>query len=220
MPHTIRVWDLPTRLFHWSLATITVALVVTAKLGGNAMEWHLRLGYAMLALLAFRLVWGLVGGRWSRFASFACTPARLRRYLRGEGDGAVDSVGHTPLGALAVCTMLAALLLQVASGLTSDDEIAFAGPLARFVSGDTVGLASWYHKEVGQYLLYVLVALHLLAILFYALIRKRALIGPMLHGDKRLPMPAPSSRDDARSLVGAAAVLAACGALAWWLSNL
>jgi len=68
--HTIRIWDLPTRLFHWLLAASVVALVVTAKVGGNAMVWHFRLGYVVLALLAFRLVWGLVGGRWSRFASF------------------------------------------------------------------------------------------------------------------------------------------------------
>lgn len=92
MQHTVRVWDLPTRLFHWSLAATTIALVATAKLGGNAMEWHLRLGYVMLALLVFRLVWGLMGGRWSRFASFLYSPTRLWRYLRGGGE---DDVGHS-----------------------------------------------------------------------------------------------------------------------------
>ena len=69
--HTIRIWDLPTRLFHWLLAASVVALVVTAKVGGNAMVWHFRLGYVVLALLAFRLLWVLVGGGWSRFSS-AC----------------------------------------------------------------------------------------------------------------------------------------------------
>ena len=101
MPHTVRIWDLPTRLFHWSLAVTTVALVVTAKLGGNAMQWHLRLGYVMLALLAFRLAWGLVGGRWSRFASFLPTPARLRSHFAHQ-EGKVTSPGHSPLGALSV----------------------------------------------------------------------------------------------------------------------
>ena len=106
MPHTVRIWDLPTRLFHWSLAVTTVALVVTAKLGGNAMQWHLRLGYVMLALLAFRLAWGLVGGRWSRFASFLPTPARLRSHFAHQ-EGKVTSPGHSPLGALSVFALLA-----------------------------------------------------------------------------------------------------------------
>jgi cytochrome b len=217
MQHTVRVWDLPTRLFHWSLAATTIALVATAKLGGNAMEWHLRLGYVMLALLVFRLVWGLVGGRWSRFASFLYSPTRLWRYLRGGGE---DDVGHSPLGALSVFALLAVLLLQVGSGLVSDDEIAFAGPLTRFVPGSVVGQATWYHKDVGQYLLYALVGLHLLAILFYVLVRKRTLVRPMLGGDKQLPRPASPSRDDMASRAGAAVVLALSGALAWWVSGL
>ncbi|WP_406623498.1 cytochrome b/b6 domain-containing protein [Acidovorax sp. SDU_ACID1] len=217
MQHTVRVWDLPTRLFHWSLAATTIALVATAKLGGNAMEWHLRLGYVMLALLVFRLVWGLMGGRWSRFASFLYSPTRLWRYLRGGGE---DDVGHSPLGALSVFALLAVLLLQVGSGLVSDDEIAFAGPLTRFVPGSVVGQATWYHKDVGQYLLYALVGLHLLAILFYVLVRKRTLVRPMLGGDKQLPRPASPSRDDMASRAGAAVVLALSGALAWWVSGL
>lgn len=217
MQHTVRVWDLPTRLFHWSLAATTIALVATAKLGGNAMEWHLRLGYVMLALLVFRLVWGLVGGRWSRFASFLYSPTRLWRYLRCGGE---DDVGHSPLGALSVFALLAVLLLQVGSGLVSDDEIAFAGPLTRFVPGSVVGQATWYHKDVGQYLLYALVGLHLLAILFYVLVRKRTLVRPMLGGDKQLPRPASPSRDDMASRAGAAVVLALSGALAWWVSGL
>lgn len=219
MPHSTRVWDLPTRLFHWSLAATTLALVVTAKLGGNAMQWHLRLGYVMLALLVFRLVWGLVGGRWSRFASFVPTPARLRRYFAGQ-TGAAESAGHSPLGALSVFALLAVLLAQVGSGLLSDDEIAFAGPLTRFVSGEWVGQATWYHKDVGQYVLIALVVLHLAAIAFYTLVRRQPLVRAMLHGDKWLPGAAPASRDDAISRVGGALVLALSGLLAWWVSGL
>jgi cytochrome b len=158
-----------------------------------------------------------VGGRWSRFASFLYSPTRLWRYLRGGGE---DDVGHSPLGALSVFALLAVLLLQVGSGLVSDDEIAFAGPLTRFVPGSVVGQATWYHKDVGQYLLYALVGLHLLAILFYVLVRKRTLVRPMLGGDKQLPRPASPSRDDMASRAGAAVVLALSGALAWWVSGL
>ena len=130
MSHTVRIWDLPTRLFHWALAACIVGLVVSAKLGGNAMVWHFRLGHAVLALLLFRLVWGLVGGHWSRFAVFWVSPARLLRYVRGQVLPQ-DTAGHNPLGALSVFALLGAVALQVGTGLFSDDEIAFAGPLTR-----------------------------------------------------------------------------------------
>lgn len=222
MPQTIRVWDLPTRLFHWTLAATTIALVVTAKLGGNAMQWHLRLGYLMLALLVFRLAWGLVGGYWSRFASFVPTPARLAHYLAGKKDAAAPVLGHSPLGALSVLALLATLATQLLTGLLSDDEIAFSGPLTRFVSGEWIGQATWFHKDVGQYLLIGLVVLHLLAIIFYAL-RRRPLVRAMLLGDKQLPPgtpAAPASRDDAASRSRAAIILALSGLLAWWVSGL
>lgn len=217
---TVRVWDLPTRLFHWALTLCVVALVVTAKVGGTAMEWHLRLGYAVLALLAFRVVWGFVGGRWSRFGAFVYSPARLLRYLQGRG-GAHDSVGHTPLGALSVFALLAALAAQVTTGLVSDDEIAFAGPLTRFVSNSLVAQATGYHKDIGQYLVIGLVALHLLAIGYYVFVRRQRLVAPMLHGNRELPAPGPApSRDDAVSRILAAVVLAGCAGLAWWVASL
>ena len=114
-PHTVRIWDLPTRLFHWALAACVIGLVITAKVGGNAMEWHFRLGYAVLALLVFRVVWGLIGGRWSRFSAFLYSPARLVRYLRGNAHPE-DSAGHSPLGALSVFALLAVLGAQVGTG--------------------------------------------------------------------------------------------------------
>lgn len=219
-PHnTVRIWDLPTRLFHWSLAAAVIALVATAKIGGNAMEWHLRLGYAVLALLVFRVVWGFVGGRWSRFAALAFSPSRVLGYLRGAPHPE-DGVGHSPLGALSVFGLLTVLAAQVGTGLLSDDEIAFAGPLTRFVSSSVVGQATSYHKEIGQFLVIGLVVLHLLAIVFYVLVRRQRLVRPMLHGDKQLEAPAAASRDDAASRLLALVVLALCAALAWWISSL
>ncbi|MFN4119905.1 cytochrome b/b6 domain-containing protein [Acidovorax sp.] len=217
--HTVRIWDLPTRVFHWALAASVIGLVVTAKVGGNAMEWHFRLGYLVLALLVFRIVWGVIGGRWSRFAAFLYSPARLLRYLRGMPH-ADDAIGHSPLGALSVFTLLAVLVAQVATGLLSDDEIAFAGPLTRFVSNAVVGQATGYHKEIGQYLVLGLVGLHVVAVLFYVLVRRQRLVRPMLHGDKDLPTPATPSRDDAASRMMALVVLGLSLALAWWVSTL
>lgn len=219
MTHTVRIWDLPTRVFHWALAACVVALVITAKVGGNAMVWHFRLGYVVLALLVFRLLWGLVGGRWSRFRAFLYSPARLWRYLRGQGHPD-DGVGHSPLGALSVFALLLVLAAQVGTGLLSDDEIAFSGPLTRFVSNAVVGQATGYHKEIGQYLVLGLVALHLLAVVFYITVRRHRLVRPMLHGDKELPHPATPSRDDLASRAAALVALALGAGLAWWVSTL
>ncbi|MBN9325215.1 MAG: cytochrome b/b6 domain-containing protein, partial [Delftia acidovorans] len=105
------------------------------------------------------------------------------------------------------------------SGLLSDDEIAFSGPLSRFVSGDTVAQATAYHAHWGQYLLYALVALHLLAILFYAW-RGRGLVRAMVTGDKHLPEPLPSSRDTAASRLLALVLALVAGAAAWWVQQL
>ena len=214
----VRVWDLPTRIFHWSLASAVIAMGISGTLGGNAMVWHLRLGYAVLALLLFRLVWGVVGGRWSRFAAFIYAPQSLINYIKGKGQAAHE-VGHSPIGALSVFAMLGFLLLQVASGLVSDDEIAFAGPLTRFVSNATVALATNYHANIGKWLLLTLILMHIAAIVFY-LRRKHKLVGAMLHGDKELVMPAPSSRDDSLSRLAALLLFAGCSGLAYWVSTL
>ena len=219
---TVRVWDLPTRLFHALLAVSVVGLVITAKVGGNWMNWHLRLGYLVLALLLFRLVWGLVGGHWSRFAQFFYTPSQLWAYLRGRGLP-LWSVGHSPTGALSVFALLAVLGAQVVSGLFSDDEIAFFGPLTRFVDGDTVGLATGYHKAVGQWLLLGLVGLHLLAIAYYRWVRHVRLVPAMVHGDKDLSPSlgaVPASADGWRPRLLAALVAAACAAFTVWLVGL
>jgi cytochrome b len=115
----VRVWDLPTRFFHWATALCVLGLAVTGTVGGNAMVFHFRFGYTLLSLLLFRLLWGVVGGYWSRFRNFLFSPFALLAYLRGQAP-AGHSVGHTPLGAMSVWAMLGVLMLQVGSGLVSD----------------------------------------------------------------------------------------------------
>ena len=216
--YKVRVWDLPTRIFHWALVACVIGLAVTGLTGGNAMVWHFRLGYAVLALLAFRIIWGLVGGRWSRFGAFIYAPKSLVNYLKGQGRPE-HRVGHNPLGAGSVFAMLAVLIAQVGTGLFSDDEIAFAGPLTRFVSSAVVNTATSYHKSIGKWVLLALVLLHV-AVIVYHLWRKHNLVGAMLHGDKELVIAVPASRDDTGSQLCAAVLLACCIGLAWWVSSL
>ena len=214
----VRVWDLPTRIFHWALVAAVTGLAITGLNGGEAMIWHFRLGYTVAALLLFRIVWGLVGGRWSRFGAFIYSPRSIVNYLRGQGKPA-HSVGHSPIGAGSVFAMLAFLVAQVGSGMLSDDEIAFAGPLTRFVSNASVSLATNYHKNIGKWILLALVVLHILAIVFY-LWRKHNLVSAMLHGDKELVTDVPASRDDAGSRLAALVVFAACCGVVYWISTL
>ena len=214
----VRVWDLPTRVFHWSLVLCTLGLAISGLTGGSAMIWHLRLGYAVLTLLLFRIVWGLLGGRWSRFGAFIYAPRSIINYLIGKGKPE-HSVGHSPIGAGSVFAMLAVLLAQVGSGLMSDDEIAFAGPLTSFVSNATVGLATNYHANIGKWLLLALVVLHVAAILFY-LRRKNNLVSAMVYGDKELLVTALPSRGDTASRALALLIFSACSTFAYWVSTL
>jgi cytochrome b len=214
----VRVWDLPTRIFHWALVAGVLGLAISGTVGGAAMNWHFRFGYAVLTLLLFRIVWGLVGGRWSRFGAFIYSPQSVLNYLRGKGKPE-HAVGHSPIGAGSVFAMLAFLLAQVGTGLLSDDEIAFTGPLTQFVSNASVSLATNYHKNIGKWILLALVLLHVVAIVVY-LLRKHKLIGAMLHGDKELVARVPPSRDDAASRTAALAVFCACAALVYWVSTL
>lgn len=220
-PRRVRVWDLPTRLFHWLLMLVIAALVVSGDMGGNAMDWHVRLGLGAGALVVFRLLWGVVGGRWSRFTQFVRSPVNVMRYLRG---GACDSdssaeVGHNPLGAWSVLALLLIIALQVATGLVADDEIATIGPLNRFVSEDLAHWATGWHKGPGKTVMLALIGLHVAAIVFYRL-RGKNLVVPMVTGDKILPPDTPPSRDSTATRLLAAVLLALCLTLAWWIDQL
>jgi cytochrome b len=209
MTSIVRVWDAPTRLFHWAMVVCIIVLVATAQIGGAAMDWHFRFGYAVMSLLLFRLIWGFIGGYWSRFANFLYPPTQIIRYLRGQGE-ASQSVGHNPAGALSVFALLMFLALQVASGLFSDDEIAAAGPLTRFVTSAVVSKATFYHKEIGKLILIGLVALHLLAIAFYFFRQHENLVKAMITGDKELSFVSISATDSKVNRIKAALTFSVC----------
>ena len=220
----VRVWDLPTRLFHWALPVCFAGLLITGSVGGAAMAFHFRFGYAMLALLLFRLVWGVLGGRWSRFSSFLFSPQTTLAFLKGQKNSKgqnlpAEPVGHSPLGALSVWALLAFLMVQVGTGLVSDDEIFFAGPLTHLVSHATVSAATLYHANIGKWILLALVVLHLAAVICYTL-RKHRLVSAMVHGDKLLAVSAPPSRDDWPSRILALLIFALCAAAVYVISTL
>ncbi|MCX8086897.1 MAG: cytochrome b/b6 domain-containing protein [Rhodocyclaceae bacterium] len=176
-PDQAYVWDLPTRLFHWLLVVCVIAAFVTAKLGGGFMVWHGRLGLAILGLLVFRLVWGLNGSTYARFANFVRGPRAIRAYLQGDWRGQ----GHNPLGALSVLALLGTLSLQAATGLFANDDIAFSGYLAPLVADDCSNDLTGLHHLLEK-LLMLLIVLHLGAIVFYARVKKLNLVKPMLTG--------------------------------------
>jgi cytochrome b len=205
------LWDLPTRLFHWLLVLAVLAAFVTGSLGGNLMLWHGRIGLFILGLLGFRLAWGLVGSTYARFAQFFPTPGKLLTYVRGQWQGQ----GHNPLGALSVFALLGALSFQALSGLFTNDDIVFTGPLFSLVDKASSNQLTGLHHWVSNLLL-LLIGLHLLAIGFYRLAKRENLVSPMIRGWK--PGPAAASAQGGGPLalilallIGLLLVLAASG---------
>lgn len=209
-----RVWDLPTRLFHWTLAALIVFSFVTIKLGGNWVDWHMRSGYAILALILFRLLWGFAGSRYALFSSFVRGPGAVFGYLSRRVR---HLAGHNPLGALSVLALLAAVLVQATTGLFTNDGSFTEGPLAKLVSSAVSDRLSTIHRW-GETLLYVLVGLHVAAILFYTFVKRERIVPPMLSGDA--PVDAPPAQDDAPLRLRAALLFALCALLAWYIVTL
>ena len=217
--NTVRIWDLPTRLFHWSLAVCVLGLVITGNVGGNAMVWHFRLGYAVLTLVLFRLAWGFCGGHWSRWSNLPLHPKKVLAYLQSRSTD-LTTAGHNPLGSWSIVAMLFFLLFQVSTGLISDDEIANAGPLTALVSGSWVSWASAWHKNWGKLIIMLLVSIHLLALLWYRFKKHPPLVPAMFHGDKTVAQSVPASLDQIRHRLLALLLLGLAGLAVYGLLSL
>ena len=207
------MWDLPTRLFHWAIVLVVALGWWTGE--NENYDLHLKLGYAAVFLLTFRLLWGVFGSSTARFASFVKGPRASLRYIRDRFHWPM--AGHAPLGGLSVIALLALLLFQTISGLYSSDEDGLLiGPLARLISVDLSDAMTELHEE-GFNLLLALIVLHVAAILCYRVALGKKLVGPMLSGTAELddevgPMtPAPGWR--------AIACAAAALAITWWIAD-
>ena len=178
----IRVWDLPTRIFHWVLAILVVFSFTTGKMGGSWLGWHMKSGYAILTLVLFRIAWGIAGSETSRFASFVRGPGAFLRYA---GDIVAKrkhaTIGHNPMGGWTVLVMLALLLSQASSGLFADDEIATQGPLAVKVSNAVIAKMTALHYYNGWALIGT-VLIHVIAIATYWMAWRENLVAPMWTG--------------------------------------
>ncbi len=184
MMRQAKVWELPVRLFHWLLVFCVISLWLTAEWG--LADRHAQLGYALLILVIFRLIWGLVGGSYSRFSSFVTGPGQVILYFKGLWRGEHNTyVGHNPAGGWMVMILLLDLLTQGLLGFGSSHEVLFEGPWFDLVGEETSQLMTALH-EANFNILMVLVGLHLSAVLYYQLVKKENLVLPMLHGKKVL----------------------------------
>ena len=188
----IQVWDAPTRLFHWLTAALVVAAYVTWRL--DWMDWHAKAGYALLALVIFRLLWGVVGSDTARFCRFVASPRlaihHLQHALRREPD---HQVGHNPAGAWMVLFLLALLLGETLSGLYVANDVADQGPLTELVPARIANAITALHWILWDALL-AAIALHIVAIAIYAIAKRHDLLTPMITGQKLLPHDVPRPR--------------------------
>jgi cytochrome b len=182
--HRVPVWDPATRIFHWLLVFLVGFTFATGKIGGNTMTWHQWGGFAVLVLVCFRLLWGLVGGRHARFRSFVKGPRTVWDYaaLLWRAD-TPRYLGHNPLGGWSILAMLLVLLIQAGTGLFANDDILTEGPLYALVSKAASDTLTRVHR-LNQQLLAALVAIHLAAVFFHLAVKHENLIGPMITGRK------------------------------------
>jgi cytochrome b len=211
----LRVWDLPTRLFHWLLAALVATSFITAGIGGNLMRYHVWCGEAVLALLIFRIAWGFIGSMPSRFGSFLVGPAEVLRYgLTMFRRNTPHYLSHNPLGGWSVAAMLLALLIQAGTGLFANDDIATEGPLAKWVSNAASKRLTALH-HLNHDLIIALVVIHVAAVLFHLIYKKENLILPMITGIK--PWKGDSAGEHPQQPLWRAAIAAAVAAGAVYL---
>lgn len=209
----MKVWDLPTRLFHWSIALLLGAAWYTAENG--LMNWHYRAGIGILALLSFRILWGLFGSRTAQFRGFIRSPAAVASYVRSPSP-ASPRAGHNPLGAYSVVAMLAALVVQVSTGVFAVDIDGIeSGPLSYLLSFDDGRLAANVHGA-SFVAIQTLVVLHVLALVAYRLAGRR-LIVPMITG-RDVQITDPGETNTGGGAIRALLALTAASGFAWWVS--
>lgn len=178
------VWDLPVRLFHWILAVCLVIQWFTAEVIEDAMDFHFYLGYFILGLIIFRLLWGFMGTKYARFSSFIAGPKAMFSYLKSLiNKSPEETVGHNPVGGLMLPLVLLLVGIQAVTGLFTSNDIVHAGPYYETVSNSLQSTLQWLHHKTFSFL-WIFIAVHIIAICWYKFAIKHDLIKPMFHGKK------------------------------------
>ncbi len=182
----VRIWDIPTRLFHWSLVILMSISFYTGLSGGFVeMDYHMLSGFCILSLVLFRIVWGFFGGYYARFTTFIKGPRSIIQHAMNLLKNEAPYPGHNPMGALSIIAILLSLLVQASTGLFANDDIMVEGPLTHLVSYDTSRMLTGIHKA-NIWVIGSLSGLHIAAILFYQFYKKDRLIVGMFSGKKML----------------------------------
>lgn len=211
----VQVWDVPTRLFHWSVVVLVGASWITADMG--LVRVHLWSGALLLTLLLFRIIWGFVGSTTARFSNFVGNPKTVAAYVSAllRGDKPLHA-GHNPPGGWMVVALLTMLTVQVTSGLFANNDIHFNGPLAMLISKEASDQLTDLHATLFNVVL-VLVWIHVVAVFFYRFVKGEDLIVPMLTGTKcSTSVPCGTILRFARLSVAVLSLLTAA-AVVWWL---
>lgn len=208
MRQQLRVWDGPLRVFHWLLVLSVITALYTGWLGGSWIGWHARAGLVIIGLLSFRLAWLLLGSTYARLSTLVCALLSLPQYLRGEWR----QLGHNPLGVLSVFAMLGMLSWQAVSGLFTNDDIAFTGPLYKLLSSSLSSDLTRLHK-LGMWVIIALIALHILAIVLHYVLKKHNLVKPMITGKTEQAHPEQKAAQGGHWLAFVFALAIALGAV-------
>jgi cytochrome b len=192
---------------------LVVFSLITGNIGISAMRFHEWSGFAILVLVGFRLVWGIIGGRYSRFKNFIRGPATVIRYASSLlKKDSKSHIGHNPLGGWSIIAMLISLFIQVVTGMFANDDILTEGPLFALVSKDTSDWLTHVH-HLNLNILMILVIVHICAVFFYLIAKRENLIAPMITGKKLWHQPLESTREKP---VLALVLVAVIAAVAYW----
>lgn len=214
----LRVWDLPTRIFHWALVGSVVVSIVSIKFAGNPRV-HTISGYIALGLIVFRIVWGFIGPTYARFSSFLRGPGSVLRYAGSMIKPPHEfHAGHNPLGGLMVAVMLLVLLFQATTGLFANDDIATDGPLAKKVTKEVSDMITSWHRK-NSYVIYAITGAHVLAVFGYLVVFRENLIRAMVSGVKDAPASTAAPGIDSSRFGTAAVVAAIVAAIVWFVVN-
>jgi cytochrome b len=202
------VWDGAVRVTHWVLVALLVALLVTGRVGGAWLEWHMRFGQVLLAVVVFRVLWGFAGSRNARFVTFVRGPRAVASYVRSRLARTPEiHVSHNPAGGWMVIALLLALAVQAGAGLFANDGELWEGPLAQQVAQETSNALAWFHRRFWWVVL-ALAVVHVAAVLAYLVVLRENLIVAMIRGAKALPAGVARPEDGLASTPRVLAVLA------------